>query len=134
MSQVAACRLLLQELDDGLPFPKALSRNLGVDVARRLQSAPGQGAELRGLLASVTSAEDQAAVLSRFLEATPKAGPEAKPAPREKSEKYEFHVGRTKVTARKGECRILSETDFSSIDRKRLQRAIEAFDAVLSQE
>ena len=39
-----------------------------------------------------------------------------------------------KVTARKGECRILSETDFSSIDRKRLQRAIEAFDAVLSQE
>ncbi|MBB95024.1 MAG: chromosome partitioning protein ParB [Rhodobacteraceae bacterium] len=123
---------LVETLGDDLAFPKSVSRNLGVDVARRLQSSPDQVAALRGDLRGVASAEEQALVLKRFLDGV--ARPVRDAQPREKSEKFEFHVGRSKVTARKGECRILSETDFSAVGRKRLQRAIEAFEAVLAEE
>lgn len=119
---------LLEELGEALQFPKAVPRNLGVDVARRLQAAPDAGSGLREDLAQAGTAEEQAAILRRFAEGTARA--EKKPQA-QKSVKYEFHVGNSKVTARKGECRILSEVDFSSVDRARLQRAIEAFEAVL---
>ena len=49
-------------------------------------------------------------------------------------EKFEFHVGEVKVTARKGECRILSRIDFTSVPRDKLDRAIRAFEAVLREE
>lgn len=129
-SYIRSFVFLLRELGDVLPFPKAIARNLGADVARRLQAVPEQRDELRSMLASVSSPEEQASVLARFIEGSA-SSPGKKPA-REKSVKYEFHVGRTKVTARKGECRILSETDFSSVDRKQLERAIEAFEAALA--
>ena len=129
-SYIRSFVFLLRELGDVLPFPKAIARNLGADVARRLQAVPEQRDELRSMLASVSSPEEQASVLVRFIEGST-SSPGKKPA-REKSVKYEFHVGRTKVTARKGECRILSETDFSSVDRKQLERAIEAFEAALA--
>ncbi len=122
---------LVDTLGEGLKFPKSVSRNLGVDVARRLQAAPEGAQRLREQLASVESPDAQSVVLRRFVD-TSEPVPSSKPA-REKSVKYEFHVGESKVTARKGECRILSEVDFSAVDRKRLQRAIEAFEAVLAE-
>ncbi len=123
---------LLEALGSSLPFPKALSRNLGVDLARKLQANPDLISGLKVTLAGCASDEDQNEVLRKFLlKAEPELNREEARI-RTKSVKYEFHVGATKVTARKGECRILSETDFSSIDRVRLQRAIEAFHAVLN--
>ncbi|APZ55425.1 ParB/RepB/Spo0J family partition protein [Salipiger abyssi] len=130
-SYIRSFVFLIEELGEALVFPKMVSRNLGVDVARRLQASPELGQGLRADLSGVSTPEEQAQVLRRFLEA-PAKQPAERPT-REKSEKYEFHVGRSKVTARKGECRILSETDFSAVDRKRLQRAIEAFEAALAE-
>ncbi|MBU2963578.1 ParB N-terminal domain-containing protein [Citreicella sp. C3M06] len=128
-SYIRSFVFLMQAVGPSLRFPKAVPRNLGVDVARRLQAAPDQAKALARDLARADTPDAQAAILRRFAD-HPADAPVARPR-REKSEKYEFHVGRSKVTARKGECRILSETDFSSVDRQTLQRAIEAFEAVL---
>ena len=128
-SYIRSFVFLLDELDTALKFPKAVARNLGVEVARRLQGAPDLAPALRADLAEAETAEEQTAILRRFADGT--AQTPRKPQA-EKSVKYEFHVGSTKVTARKGECRILSEVDFSSVDRKRLQHAIEAFEAALN--
>ena len=49
-------------------------------------------------------------------------------------EKFEFHVGRTKVTARNRECRIVSAVDFTDVPRERLERAVKAFEAALAPE
>ncbi|ETX30249.1 ParB/RepB/Spo0J family partition protein [Roseivivax isoporae] len=122
---------LLQALGDDLRFPKALSRNLGVDAARALQARPDKVETLRARLASVEGPDDQAEALRQFVATADRPAATAARPVRTKSVKYEFHVGRSKVTARKGECRILSDTDFSSVDRARLQKAIEAFEAVL---
>ncbi|KUF09878.1 ParB N-terminal domain-containing protein [Pseudoponticoccus marisrubri] len=127
-SYIRSFVFLLEELGETLHFPKAVPRNLGVEVARRLQASPDEAEGLRAELARATSAEEQAGVLRRFAEGGAR---NAKKAPAPKSVKYEFHVGQSKVTARKGECRILSEVDFSSVDRTRLQRAVEAFEAAL---
>ncbi|HBM58723.1 MAG TPA: chromosome partitioning protein ParB [Citreicella sp.] len=130
-SYIRSFVFLLEELGEALRFPKAVARNLGVEVARKLQAQPDLSPRLRQSLSGVASAEDQAEILRRFVESPAPDIAREKPEARQKSVKYEFHVGATKITARKGECRILSETDFSSVDRRRLQRAIEAFEAVL---
>ena len=125
---------LLKELDGVLFYPKAISRNLGVDVARKLKSASGSVDDLRSVLAQVSSADEQNAALAAFL--TRSDVETGSRSVREKSEsvKYEFHVGSAKITARKGECRILADQDFTLIDRAKLQRAVEAFEAVLNAE
>lgn len=125
---------LLQALDGGLPFPRAVSRDLGVEVARKLQSAGlAAAADLRAQLAGVTSDEEQAAVLRGFLAdaaAVPQASAGA--SARAERQKFEFHVGDSKVTARKGEFRIKAAVDFASVERKVLERAVRAFHAALS--
>jgi ParB family chromosome partitioning protein len=126
-SYIRSFVFLLQELGDVLPYPKSISRNAGVDVARRIQASPELTSLLRESLASVASAEEQSEVLSRSYESTAARMKPSHKSDQKKAVKYEFHVGTSKVTARKGECRILSDTDFSSVDRKRLQKAIEAF-------
>lgn len=131
-SYIRSFVFLLQELGDVLPYPKAISRNLGVDVARRLQASPDLADTLRQSLMAVASAEEQAEVLSRAFDGAAARARGDRKTEDKKAVKYEFHVGSSKVTARKGECRILSDMDFSSVDRKRLQRAIEAFYQTLS--
>ncbi|MBU3032049.1 ParB/RepB/Spo0J family partition protein [Paracoccus marinaquae] len=121
---------LLEEVGEVLLSPKSVSRNLGVEVARQIQANPELSSKLRRDLAAAASADEQSTVLRRFAEGGPSKSPAAKLA-RTKSVKYEFHVGSSKVTARRGECRILSETDFSAVDRKRLQLAVEAFQQAL---
>lgn len=132
-SYIRSFVFLLQELGDVLPYPKAISRNLGVEVARRIQASPEIVQVLRQALVSVESAEEQADVLSRSSRVPVTREAAGRAADQKKAVKYEFHVGSAKVTARKGECRILSDTDFSAIDRKRLQSAIEAFHRVLGE-
>ncbi|WP_370584795.1 ParB/RepB/Spo0J family partition protein [Paracoccus sp. IB05] len=124
---------LVSSLGETLVFPKAVPRDLGVDVARRLVSLGEDSvADLRGRLAAAASAEDQTAVLRAFLVA-PDGGVarSSRPAAAER-QKYEFHVGESKVTARKGEFRIKSAIDFASVERRVLERAVKAFHAALS--
>jgi ParB family chromosome partitioning protein len=122
---------LLEALGDDLRFPKAVSRNLGVEVVRAIKA--GQGVEeLRVRLRGVTTPEEQEHILQAFASSQAVQKPEARKAG--KKEKFEFRVGASKVTARRGECRIVSKKDFTSVPRDRLERAILAFEAALDEE
>lgn len=117
---------LLTELGEALKWPKAVPRNLGAEVVRRLQR-DGDRAQLARALHAAGSPEAQRAVLERFASGAGEAA--AKPAARR--EKYECRVEDMKITARDGECRIRAEVDFTGVPRDRLEEAVRAFDRVL---
>ena len=118
---------LLLALGDDLRWPKAVARNLGVDVARAM-SGRDLASDLAVKLRDCGTADDQNRVLASFVESSKIVGPKKKAAPKQK---FEFFVGDTKVTARHRECRIVSKVDFASIDRDRLERAVQAFEQAL---
>lgn len=124
---------LLELLGDSLRFPKAVPRDLGVDVARRLQaSEPGVVSDLRDRLSAAGTEEEQGAILRGFLVAKD-AAPVRSDAPSGgERQKFEFHVGEAKVTARRGELRIKADVDFTAVERQLLERAIRAFNQVIA--
>lgn len=127
-SYIRSFVFLLTALEGDLKFPKAVSRNVGVDVARALKSLD-DAASLRGLLRGCTTEAEQTAVLAKFLEKKPAA--DAAPKAVERKEKREFHVGDMKVTARNGECRIVGEDDFAGMPKAQLEYAVAAFQRAL---
>jgi len=120
---------LLGAIGEDLKWPKAVPRNLGIDVARVLKAGSGDGTDLRQKLRGAATPDAQNEVLKAFV-----AGQGARPdaVQRAPKQKFEFHVGETKVTARLGECRILSSADYASVPKAKLEEAIRAFEAVLS--
>jgi len=132
-SYVRSFVYLLSELGDSLSFPKGVARNIGSQVARKLQKDGGAG-ELKIALGRCADELQQYAVLLDFVgEKTPTEKP-AKRILKRGGEKFEFRVGDMKVTARKGECRIVSGADFASISKDRLENAVRAFEAELGAE
>lgn len=129
-SYIRSFVFLMSALEGDLKWPKAVSRNLGVDVARVLKNQD-QADALRAALAGCVTPEDQNALLMSFVaEAGAKPAKKTKIEPRQK---FEFHVGKVKVTARQGECRIVSDTDYTGVPREALERAIRAFEEELGQ-
>ena len=133
-SYVRAFVHLLEVLGPDLRFPRAVSRNLGVEVARLLKD--GQG-DLGALRAELSRAEDEAAqarILAAFASRPQPTGQgdRARERPSPASGKFEFQLGATKLTARRGECRIVADRDFSTIPRADLERALKAFEAALT--
>ena len=129
-SYIKSFVFLLSVLGDSLQWPKAVARNLGVETARALRDET-QAEALRGQLAACDSVEAQTAVLSAFVADQGKVGKAPAPRPQPK-QKFEFYVGETKVTARQGECRLLSERDFATIPKERLEKAVRAFEEALA--
>lgn len=127
-SYIRAFVFLLAVLGDELKWPKAVSRNVGVDVARALKNTE-QADALRQRLVACASADEQGAVLADFLEKSRREVPATPPA--ERRQKFEFFVGKTKVTARQGECRLVSTQDFATIPKERLEKAVRAFEDAL---
>ncbi|OAN75631.1 chromosome partitioning protein ParB [Sulfitobacter sp. EhC04] len=125
-SYIRSFVFLLSQVGDALPFPKAISRNLGVDVSRAFKSQEAAAA-LREQLLLCQTADEQNKVLSAFVDAA-KAVPQIQKKKLEPREKFEFHVGSLKVTARRGECRIVSKDDFAALPKPLLERAIKAFE------
>ena len=123
-SYIRAFVALLSRVE--LPFPRAVARDLGVEVSRRLASA--SEAEVLALQARLSRAgreEEQAEALRLFLKPVREAsdkGPD---------QKFEFRIGEAKVTARDGELRIRAAMDFTAVDRAELDRAVSAFFAAL---
>lgn len=117
---------LMQALGDALPFPKAVPRDLGVEVARRLAET-GPAPALLARLRAAPDAEAQNRVLREIL-----AGERPEP-PAGARQKLEFRVGDSKVTARDGEFRIKAAVDFAALDRRALERAVRAFHAALAE-
>lgn len=124
---------VLVTLGGALPFPKALSRDLGLDVARALKEQPGLADLMPISLASCTDAEMQNTALRTLIGSGGLVS--GQPAPTTSQhrdrQKYEFHVGDAKITARKGEFRIKDRVDFAEIPRERLEAAVSAFQKVL---
>lgn len=129
-SYIRSFVFLLMALGSDLKWPKAVSRNVGLDVVRAIKSE-GQVAALRAQLMQCVTAEAQAGVLSEFLSAgSPDASPKTeRPEPKKK---FEFFVGTTKVTARDGELRIVSGQDFTVTPKPVLEAAIKAFEDALA--
>lgn len=84
----------------------------------------------RARKASCNLPDAQARVLAGFVDAekSSRASTTKVRAPKQKSE---FFVGKTKVTARQGECRLVSMTDFATLPKDRLEEAVCAFEEVL---
>ena len=125
---------LLSMFGDDLRFPKAVPRDLGVSVARALSEGAGDVGSLKRSLLVAEDADEQNALLREVLDR--KADP-VRPVRKVRDDrrlKYEFHVGPSKVTARRGEVRIKDGTDFTSVPRERLERAIAAFRRTLAEE
>lgn len=129
-SYIRSFVFLLVALGDDLKWPKAVARNLGVDVARAIKSEEQAGA-LRALLAPCTTEQAQAQVLSEFLEGTKRGSSDERRGP-EPKQKFEFFLGKTKVTARDGELRIVSDRDFAGTPKSVLEEAVKAFEDALS--
>ncbi|WP_147114354.1 ParB/RepB/Spo0J family partition protein [Tateyamaria sp. syn59] len=129
-SYIRSFVFLLTALGDDLKWPKAVPRNLGVGVARAIKSEQ-QIVPLRSELSACSSPEDQTRILTEFLasDKKPEEGATAKPEPRQK---LEFFIGKTKVTARDGELRIVSGSDFANTSRQTLEEAVKAFEGVLN--
>lgn len=117
---------LLTRLDGALQWPKDVSRNLGVDVVRVLKAEQGDEQILRDRLSGCQSREDQAQILADFVLAG-KSGSVVAKSKKDQKEKFEFRVGEMTVTARDGECKIVSDDDFSSVPKEKLEQAIRAF-------
>ncbi len=125
-SYIRSFVFLLQKLGDDLQWPKSVSRNLGVDVSRKLKS-DGAG-EIASELKGAIDVDEQSNILMKFVAPDNK---KVKTLPRAHKEKFEFHVGKTKVTARSGECRIVDKVDYAQLPKDRLERAIRAFQNAL---
>ena len=128
-SYIRAFVTLLETLGDDLQYPKAVGRDLGLELVRVLKDSPEIVGALKRELAVCPNADAQGMVLRAAIERRPSAAPKS---PRQDTrQKYEFHVGTAKVTARKGEFRIKDVTDFSEVPRARLEKAVAAFQAAL---
>ena len=122
---------LLMYLGGDLQWPKSVPRNVGVDAARRLKAEEGAATDLKQRLRAAATPDAQNEVLRSFV-AAPSAAPK-KPVKAPK-QKFEFHVGDTKITARQGECRIVSGVDYASVPKRQLEQAIKAFEEILRSE
>ena len=99
-------------------------------LARALRT-PDQASVLQEKLLDASTPDEQNKILKDFL--TTSNEPTEKPASKaEPKQKFEFYVGQTKVTARHGECRLMSDIDFATMPKKQLEEAVRAFEEVLS--
>ncbi len=123
---------LLQGVDGALRFPKAVARDLGVEVARKLQgAAPTAVAGLRARLEAAVTETEQTDVLRMFLAGQGGQGPVGGASGQKSGQKIAFAVDGCKVSASNGEVRLRSDTDFATIDQPILERAVRAFQAAL---
>lgn len=129
-SYVRAFVTLMQLLGDDLRFPKAVSRDLGVKLVRELKAGTIDVGLLKSDLRACLDVEAQMTVLQSAMFRNVESAPSKRSDTRQK---YEFHVGTAKVTARKGEFRIKDSTDFTDIPRERLEKAVAAFRRALSE-
>ncbi len=129
-SYIRSFVFLLSALGDDLKFPKDLPRNLGVSVSRRLQD-DGVPDILRERLRLAQSGEIQRVVLEAFLEAAEGKGRVAE-RPLKRDSKVTFRVNDVKVVARRGECRIVMDRDFTEVPRDQLEEALLRFSEAIS--
>ena len=127
---------LLTRLEKHLEHPEAIPRALGLSLAQRLETEPGLVAGIVQALQAVPrrSAEAEVAILQEFDRAepvaiSPRGNPgRGRPAKRGKTVlRMPLPAGEIKCTASPGKVELQLDRDFSTVDRRRLEAAIEAF-------
>jgi len=143
-SYIRAFAELLDLIGDGIKYPQLLSRNLGLDLRRALED-DNEKAMLVNTLNDypMRSAEEEMNLLRQFL-AAPSQQDLPVPTPDNKRKKetarsqlsFQFAspMQSGRCTAAKGRIELRADRDFSSIDAKKIERAIAAFFAALNQE
>lgn len=137
-SYVRRFAFLMRSLEKYLEHPAALPRALGLELADRIEGNPEAQ---RAVVAALRDAgpRDEAAelaVLRRFVagQAAP-ATPKARGAPRGARRgrmTLSVPIGQgVRATATEGKMELRADMDFSTLDRARLESAIEAFFAAL---
>ena len=121
---------LLEKLEADLKFPKALSRDLGAELAHKLRSKGVAIEAFRAELKVVESAARQEEVIRHFLSVS-KEGRSPPASQSSRARKFEVRVGDTKLTAKSGELRLKSPIDYSQVSRERLEQALLAFNEVI---
>lgn len=127
---------LLSRLEMHLEHPEAIPRALGLSLAQRLEQEPGLIAGLVQALQAVPrrAADEEVAILQSFDRAEPVAiSPRGKPArgrPAKRGKtvlRMPLPGGEVKCTAAAGKVELQLDRDFSTVERGRLEAAIEAF-------
>lgn len=132
---------LMAALEKALEHPEAIPRALGLELADRLDSDPMAQINLVRLLqaAGPRSSEEEVAILRRFLEGQAAPVPaKSRGAPRGQRRgrmSLSVPVGPgVRCTATDGKLEFRAAMDFATLDRGRLEAAIEAFFAALGKD
>lgn len=138
-SYIRRFTVLLNRLDGSLHHPEAISRDLGLAVAERVEHDEEAAAELRAALERSSqqgeSAQGEIAAL-RAAAATPssKAKAKSRGAPRRSlSVDLRTDAGPMRLRASAGRFELRGQLDFGRIKRARLERAVSAFLAELEE-
>lgn len=126
---------VVEALGDSLLYPQEIPRALGLALAQRLGEIPGLPAAIRAEFKDweTRSIKDELDVLRRFAGAgdddtPPPARPV--PAPQSTRAKTTFQIerpqGQAKCVAANGRLEIRLPRDFSALDRRRLEAAVQA--------
>ena len=127
---------LLDRLEKHLEHPEAIPRALGLSIAHRLERDPALVTQIVQALRMVPArtAEDEVAILQQFDQAeaqpiSPRGNPgRGRPAKRGKTVlRLPLAAGEVKCTAAAGKVELQLDRDFSTVERARLEAAIEAF-------
>ncbi len=127
---------LLSRLEKHLEHPEAIPRALGLSLAQRLEQEPALATSIVQALhtAPNRSEDEEIAVLRSFDDAQPAPiSPQGnrtrgRPAKRGKTVlRLPLPAGEVKCTAAPGKVELHLNRDFSTVDRVRLEAAIEAF-------
>lgn len=143
-SYIRAFAELLMRLDKQLQFPQEIPRNLGVELKRKMDSDVDLGPRIGTALRAEPdrNAAREVAILRGFLEdnaPTLPAGKVSEPAtakPRQAKTTFQVPVdnGVAKCSASNGRLEMRHDIDFSTMDRRSLERAVAAFFAALDSE
>lgn len=127
---------LLDRVGEGIAYPEAIPRALGLALLKRLEKEPGTSALLMRKLATVPGrdAEAELVLLRAFADGAGQAAPAAteRQAPvGNPGARTSLRVARpngvARCTATDGRVELRMSRDFSTIDRHRLEKAVEAF-------
>ena len=139
-SYIRRFALLLGRLEKYLEYPEGIPRALGLSLTHRLDLDPGM---IVGLVAELKAAPDRSPeqeleILRAFDHGTvdvisPRGNPSrGRPTRRGKTVlRLPVAAGEVKCTAVAGKIELRLDRDFSTVDRARLEAAVEAFFAAL---
>ncbi len=127
---------LMRAIGPALKHAEAIPRRLGLELVKRLEENPDLAVDIQHVLLNTQrpDVETELAILQSFAKPVP-AGTKPKPAPRSTA-KTTFKLSRpegvAKCTAADGRLELQVNRDFTAMDRRRLEEALQAFLDTLS--